>query len=73
MASVNSELVWSPLSNLLLYGDTTDVVAADQAGVEISISPDWGPSGSKNNLHELKVADMWNSNNLGNHFIIMNW
>ena len=68
MASVNSELVWSPLSNLLLYGDTTDVVAADQAGVEISISPDWGPSGSKNNLHELKVADMWNSNNLGNHF-----
>ena len=68
MASVNSELVWSPLSNLLLYGDTTDVVAADQAGVEISLSPDWGPSGSKNNLHELKVADMWNSNNLGNHF-----
>ena len=68
MASVDSELVWSPLSNLLLYGDTTDVVAADQAGVSISISPDWGPSGSKNNLHELKVADMWNTNNLGNHF-----
>ena len=68
MASVDSELVWSPLSNLLLYGDTTDVVAADQAGVEISISPDWGPSGSKNNLHELKVADMWNTNNLGNYF-----
>ena len=68
MASVNSELVWSPLSNLLLYGDTTDVVAAHQAGVSISISPDWGPSGSKNNLHELKVADMWNTNNLGGHF-----
>tara|TARA_A100000164_G_scaffold99272_1_gene86710 strand:- start:696 stop:3635 length:2940 start_codon:yes stop_codon:yes gene_type:complete len=68
MASVGSDLVWSPLSNLLLYGDTTDVVAADQAGVKISISPDWGPSGSKNNLHELKVADMWNTNNLGGHF-----
>ena len=68
MASVNSELVWSPLSNLLLYGDTTDVVAAHQAGVSISISPDWGPSGSKNNLHELKVADMWNSNNLNGYF-----
>ena len=68
MASKNSELVWSPLSNLLLYGDTTDVVAADQAGVKISLSPDWGPSGSKNNLHELKVADMWNTNNLGGHF-----
>ena len=68
MASVGSDLVWSPLSNLLLYGDTTDVVAADQAGVRISISPDWGPSGSKNNLHELKVADMWNTNNLDGHF-----
>ncbi len=68
MASVGSELVWSPLSNLLLYGDTTDVVAADQAGVSISISPDWGPSGSKNNFHELKVADLWNSNNMNGHF-----
>ncbi|DAC25747.1 MAG TPA: hypothetical protein D7H99_07915, partial [Candidatus Poseidoniales archaeon] len=68
MASVGSNLVWSPLSNLLLYGDTTDVVAADQAGVSISISPDWGPSGSKNNFHELKVADMWNTNNLNGHF-----
>ena len=68
MASVGSNLVWSPLSNLLLYGDTTDVVAADQAGVSISISPDWGPSGSKNNFHELKVADMWNSNNMNGHF-----
>ena len=68
MASVGSNLVWSPLSNLLLYGDTTDVVAADQAGVSISISPDWGPSGSKNNFHELKVADLWNSNNMNGHF-----
>ncbi|MFL2882010.1 MAG: amidohydrolase family protein [Candidatus Poseidoniaceae archaeon] len=68
MASVGSNLVWSPLSNLLLYGDTTDVVTADQAGVSISISPDWGPSGSKNNFHELKVADMWNTNNMNGHF-----
>ena len=48
--------------NLVLYGDTTDVVAADNAGITISIAPDWGPSGTKNNLHELKVADMWNRN-----------
>lgn len=68
MASVGSNLVWSPLSNLLLYGDTTDVVAADQAGVSISISPDWGPSGSKNNFHELKVADMWNTKNMNGYF-----
>ena len=47
--------------------DTTDVVAADQAGVRIS-APDWGPSGSKNVLHELKVADLWNTNNLDAYF-----
>ena len=68
MGQVGADLAWSPLSNLLLYGDTTDVVAADQAGVRISLAPDWGPSGSKNVLHELKIADMWNTNNLGSYF-----
>jgi len=68
MGQVDAGLVWSPISNLLLYGDTTDVVAADNAGVKISLAPDWGPSGSKNNLHELKVADLWNKDVLGNHF-----
>jgi len=68
MASVNADLIWSPLSNLLLYGDTTDVVEADTAGVRISIAPDWGPSGSKSNLHELKTADLWNTEVLNNHF-----
>ena len=68
MSQVGAGLVWSPVSNLLLYGDTTDVVAADNAGVTISLAPDWGPSGSKNNLHELKVADMWNRESLDGHF-----
>ncbi|MGY8746349.1 MAG: amidohydrolase family protein, partial [Candidatus Poseidoniales archaeon] len=68
MGQKGAGLVWSPISNLLLYGDTTDVVAADNAGVTISLAPDWGPSGSKNNLHELKVADLWNKDVLGNHF-----
>ena len=68
MGQVGADLAWSPLSNLLLYGDTTDVVAADQAGVRISIAPDWGPSGSKNVLHELKVADVWNKQALDGYF-----
>ena len=68
MATTGAGLVWSPFSNLVLYGDTTDVVAADNAGITISIAPDWGPSGTKNNLHELKVADMWNREILENHF-----
>ena len=68
MGTTGAGLVWSPFSNLVLYGDTTDVVAADNAGITISIAPDWGPSGTKNNLHELKVADMWNREILQNHF-----
>lgn len=68
MGTTGAGLVWSPFSNLVLYGDTTDVVAADNAGITISIAPDWGPSGTKNNLHELKVADMWNRDILDNHF-----
>lgn len=68
MATVGADLVWSPISNFLLYGNTTDVRAADAAGLSISIAPDWGPSGSKNNLHELKVADLWNKDVMESYF-----
>ena len=68
MAQVDASLVWSPMSNLLLYGDTADIAAADDAGVSISISPDWAPSGAKNVLHEVKIADWWDTNVLGDRF-----
>ena len=49
-------LVWSPFSNLWLYGQTTDVPAARQEGIGVCLGTDWGPSGTKNLLGELKVA-----------------
>ncbi len=49
-------MIWSPLSNLLLYGQTADVKAAKAQGVLMGIGSDWSPSGSKNVLGELKVA-----------------
>ena len=49
-------MVWSPLSNLLLYGATARVDAARAAQVPIGLGSDWAPSGSKNLLGELKVA-----------------
>jgi cytosine/adenosine deaminase-related metal-dependent hydrolase len=64
MASVGAKLVWSPLSNLMLYGQTAKVEAAHKAGVSISLAPDWGPSGSKSSLGELKVADLVNKHAL---------
>jgi 5-methylthioadenosine/S-adenosylhomocysteine deaminase len=56
LASRGASMVWSPLSNLLLYGKTADIAAARAAGVRIGIGSDWSPSGSKNLLFELRVA-----------------
>src|SRR3954454_14280306 len=61
-------IVWSPFSNLWLYGQTTDVVAAERAGLRLCLGADWSPSGSKNLLGELKVADLWNREHLDGHF-----
>lgn len=58
-------VVWSPLSNIWLYGGTTDVVAAMDAGLRVCLGSDWGPSGCKNVLGELKVAALWNDEQLG--------
>jgi cytosine/adenosine deaminase-related metal-dependent hydrolase len=52
-----AKLVWSPLSNLLLYGRTAAVYDALAAGVLVALGTDWSPSGSPNLLTELKVAD----------------
>ena len=51
-----AKIVWSPFSNLLLYGQTLDLEALKDAGVTWSIGCDWSPTGSKNLLQELKVA-----------------
>ncbi|MFT3720549.1 amidohydrolase family protein [Pseudorhodoferax sp.] len=56
LARHGGAMVWSPLSNLLLYGATARVDAARAAGVRIGLGSDWSPSGSKNLLGELKVA-----------------
>jgi cytosine/adenosine deaminase-related metal-dependent hydrolase len=53
-----AKLVWSPLSNLLLYGKTANVYDALAEGVLVSLGTDWTPSGSRTLLHELKIADV---------------
>lgn len=61
-------MVWSPLSNLLLYGATARVEAAKRAGVRIALGSDWSPSGSKNLLGELKVAWLYSQHQLNGLF-----
>jgi 5-methylthioadenosine/S-adenosylhomocysteine deaminase len=61
-------IIWSPFSNLWLYGQTTKVDRAKQAGIRVCLGNDWSPSGSKNLLGELKVADLYNRQELGSEF-----
>ena len=61
-------MIWSPLSNLLLYGDTARVDVAKRAGVRIGLGSDWSPSGSKNLLGELKIAWLYSQHALGGLF-----
>ena len=56
MSEFKGSIVWSPMSNLLLYGVTADVVSAKQNNLLIGLGSDWSASGSKNLLCELKVA-----------------
>jgi hypothetical protein len=56
LGNAGAKLVWSPFSNLLLYGQTVSVPALLASGARFAIGSDWSPSGSKNLLEELKVA-----------------
>jgi len=66
MAAAGVSLVWSPRSNLQLYGATANIPAAMAAGVPVSLGVDWCVSGSKGILQELSVADSLNQTAFGN-------
>jgi len=63
MAASGMNLVWSPRSNVFLYGNgtdltkTTDVATARAYGVNVALAPDWSIGGSQNLLDELRFAD----------------
>ena len=65
MAEHGMYLVWSPKTNLVLYGETADVVTALDKGVTVALGPDWTISGSDNVLEELKVAHEYSAKHLG--------
>jgi hypothetical protein len=65
MAAAGAALVWSPRSNMVLYGETADVAAALRNKVRVAIGPDWGPTGSDNILDELAFASSLSRTRLG--------
>lgn len=68
MATVGAKLIWSPMSNMKLYGSTANVKAAKQAGITIGLAPDWTPSGCYNILEELGYAWQLNTTIFSNAF-----
>ena len=61
MAQAGMKLVWSPQSNVSLYGQTADLPSALDAGVTVAFGPDWSMGGSQNLLDELRFADAWDN------------
>lgn len=61
-------VIWSPRSNISLYGNTAPVTELDNMGVGIMLGTDWLPSGSMNLSRELKCADDLNKTYFANHF-----
>ena len=58
LAATKGGVVWSPLSNTLLYGRTLDPAALARTGIRFALGSDWTPSGSRNILCEMKVASI---------------
>jgi hypothetical protein len=68
MAQNQTDLVWSPRSNISLYGFTADVAMYQRLGGVIGLGTDWTYSGSMNILRELACADDYNANHLDGFF-----
>ena len=57
-----TRVVWSPRSNVVLYGNTAQATVLDILGVPLALGTDWVASGSMNMLRELRCADELNTN-----------
>ena len=68
LAKAKSSLIWSPRSNVSLYGDTARVTVYDNMGVNIALGTDWIYSGSGNMLREYQCADFLNAYYFDHHF-----
>ncbi|MEE2755344.1 MAG: thrombospondin type 3 repeat-containing protein [Myxococcota bacterium] len=68
MVQDEAKLIWSPRSNISLYGTTADVQIFDNFGGTIALGTDWTYSGSANMLRELACAAGWNQTYLNGYF-----
>lgn len=55
----NIRIVWSPVSNMLLYGDTPEYLVSGIKPELVCLGSDWAPSGSKHIWDEAKFAQFF--------------
>ncbi|HEY3445016.1 MAG TPA: thrombospondin type 3 repeat-containing protein [Myxococcales bacterium] len=67
-AQDRAKLIWSPRSNVSLYGATAPVTLYARLGATIALGTDWLPSGSMNMLRELQCAALLNDSYYGHFF-----
>jgi hypothetical protein len=65
ISQASAKLIWSPRSNVALYGNTAEIPTFKAFGVPIALGTDWLASGSMNMLRELKCADSMNKTYFG--------
>ena len=63
-----TKLIWSPRTNVSLYGDTNRVTLFHKAGAIIALGTDWVPSGSINFTRTFECVRGLNENNYDNYF-----
>jgi cytosine/adenosine deaminase-related metal-dependent hydrolase len=68
IGKANGSIIWSPRSNITLYGDTAVVTEAARLGVRIALGTDWVATGSMNLLRELRCDDSFNKTYLDGYF-----
>ena len=61
MSASGAKLVWSPRTNIDLYGQTADIPTYKRLGVTIALGTDWIISGSMNMQRELACVNELNS------------
>ncbi|MEM9194080.1 MAG: amidohydrolase family protein [Myxococcota bacterium] len=59
IADTDSKMVWSPSSNLVLYGATAPIGEILDMGITVGIGPDWSVSGEDDILAEMRFALNW--------------
>jgi cytosine/adenosine deaminase-related metal-dependent hydrolase len=68
MAYSGAAVIWSPRSNISLYGNTAQAPMYNRLGVLMGIGTDWSYSGSMNMQRELQCAAFLNDNYYGGYF-----